>query len=211
MQQMKFGKIIYLCLISLFFSNYILADEASIKAGESKALACTACHGVEKSNNPEWPNLSQQSKKYLIEQLHLFRDGVRKNALMSPQAMGLSDQDIIDLSNYYNSIEATKGKVSASDEIIKLGQEIYRAGIEDREIPACISCHGPQGLGIDRTGYPKISGQHAAYLEHRLEVYKEDYDNRESYGKNFSIMSVISFKLSNKEMKALAEYLQGLY
>ena len=142
--------------------------------------------------------MSQQSKKYLIEQLHLFRDGIRKNALMSPQAMGLSDQDIIDLSNYYNSIEATKGKVSASDEIIKLGQEIYRAGIEDREIPACISCHGPQGLGIDRTGYPKISGQHAAYLEHRLEEYKEDYDNRESYGKNLSIISVISFKLSNK-------------
>ena len=82
MQPINFGKIMCICLISLFFSNYILADEASIKAGESKALACKACHGVEKSNNPEWPNLSQQSKKYLIEQLHQFRDGIRKNALM---------------------------------------------------------------------------------------------------------------------------------
>ena len=211
MQSINFGKIMCICLISLFFSNYILADEASIKAGESKALACKACHGVEKSNNPEWPNLSQQSKKYLIEQLHQFRDGIRKNALMGPQAMGLSDQDIIDLSNYYNNIQAIKGKISASNDTIELGQEIYRAGIEEREIPACISCHGPQGLGISRTGYPKISGQHAPYLKGRLEKYKEDYDNRESYGKNFSIMSAISFKLSSKEMKALAEYLQGLY
>jgi cytochrome c553 len=174
-------------------------------------MACTACHGVVNSNNPEWPNLSQQSTRYLIEQLHAFRDGTRKNALMSPQAMGLSDIDIIEISKYYNSIPAKRGKISASDNLVELGQSIYRGGIEDRGVPACISCHGPKGLGIDRTGYPKISGQHAKYLYQALEGYKEYYDTRDKRGKNFAIMSSISFKLSNKEMKALSEYLQGLY
>ena len=58
--------------------NSAFADQDSIKAGEQKAMLCTACHGVEKSVNPEWPNLSQQSKKYLVDQLHAFRDGKRK-------------------------------------------------------------------------------------------------------------------------------------
>ena len=78
---------------------------------------------------------------------------------------------------------------------------------------------------IPSTTYPKIKGTqeidrksplfnplffgHFAHLP--IEEYKEDYDEREERGKNFSIMSTISFKLSNKEMKALSEYLQGLY
>ena len=210
MQNKLFSKAI-LSLIILLLPNFVSADEAAIKAGEQKSIVCTACLSIETSNNPEWPNLSQQSKKYLIEQLHAFRGGVRNNALMSSQAMGLSDQDIIDIASYYNSIPYKKGKIESSDEDIELGQSIYRGGIYDRGVPACISCHGPKGLGIDRAGYPKLSGQHSVYTINRLKNYKEGYDDRNSVSKNYSIMSAISFKLSNLEMKALSEYLQGLY
>ena len=204
-------KAIVVCLIALSLPVFVSADEEAIKSGEKKAMLCTACHGVENSNNPEWPNLSQQSKKYLVEQLHAFRDGVRNNALMSSQAMGLSDEDINDLASYYNNVKSKRGVLPADDSNIELGQKIYRGGIADRAVPACISCHGPNGLGIDRTGYPKISGQHSIYTLSRLKDYKEGYDDRDSVSKNYSIMSSISFKLSNLEMKALSEYLQGLY
>tara|TARA_B100001173_G_scaffold199080_1_gene171612 strand:- start:115 stop:750 length:636 start_codon:yes stop_codon:yes gene_type:complete len=204
-------KAIVVCLIALSLPVFVSADEEAIKSGEKKAMLCTACHGVENSNNPEWPNLSQQSKKYLVEQLHAFRDGVRNNALMSSQAMGLSDEDINDLASYYNNVKSKRGVLPADDSNIELGQKIYRGGITDRAVPACISCHGPNGLGIDRTGYPKISGQHSIYTLSRLKDYKEGYDDRDSVSKNYSIMSSISFKLSNLEMKALSEYLQGLY
>ena len=204
-------KAIVVCLIALSLPVFVSADEEAIKSGEKKAMLCTACHGVENSNNPEWPNLSQQSKKYLVEQLHAFRDGIRNNALMSSQAMGLSDEDINDLASYYNNVKSKKGVLPADDSNIELGQKIYRGGIADRAVPACISCHGPNGLGIDRTGYPKISGQHSIYTLSRLKDYKEGYDDRDSVSKNYSIMSSISFKLSNLEMKALSEYLQGLY
>ena len=157
-------------VFTVFFltTNQTFADDEVIKSGKNKAVTCVACHGIEKSNNPEWPNLAQQSTRYLIEQLHAFRDGTRKNSLMSPQAMGLSDQDIVEIAKYYNSVPAKKGKITATDNVIKLGQSIYRGGIADRGVPACISCHGPNGLGIDRSGYPKISGQHAKYLYHAL-------------------------------------------
>ena len=204
-------KAIVVCLIALSLPVFVSADEEAIKSGEKKAMLCTACHGVENSNNPEWPNLSQQSKKYLVEQLHAFRDGIRNNALMSSQAMGLSDEDINDLASYYNNVKSKRGVLPADDSNIELGQKIYRGGIADRAVPACISCHGPNGLGIDRTGYPKISGQHSIYTLSRLKDYKEGYDERDSVSKNYSIMSGISFKLSNLEMKALSEYLQGLY
>ena len=204
-------KVIVVCLIALSLPVFVSADEEAIKSGEKKAMLCTACHGVENSNNPEWPNLSQQSKKYLVEQLHAFRDGIRNNALMSSQAMGLSDEDINDLASYYNNVKSKRGVLPSDDSNIELGQKIYRGGIADRAVPACISCHGPNGLGIDRTGYPKISGQHSIYTLSRLKDYKEGYDDRNSVSKNYSIMSSISFKLSNLEMKALSEYLQGLY
>jgi len=205
------GTALFACVVSLVLPNFVNASDDAVKSGEKKAMVCTACHGVENSNNPEWPNLSQQSKKYLVEQLHAFRDGIRNNALMSSQAIGLSDQDINDLASYYNSIKAKRGVLTADDATIELGQKIYRGGIDDRAVPACISCHGPKGLGIDKTGYPKISGQHSVYTLNRLKNYKEGYDDRESVGKNYSIMSSISFRLSNSEMKALSEYLQGLY
>ena len=204
-------KAIVACLIALSLPVFVSADEEAIKSGEKKAMLCTACHGVENSNNPEWPNLSQQSKKYLVEQLHAFRDGIRNNALMSSQAMGLSDEDINDLASYYNNVKSKRSALPADDSNIELGQKIYRGGISDRAVPACISCHGPNGLGIDRTGYPKISGQHSIYTLSRLKDYKEGYDDRDSVSKNYSIMSSISFRLSNLEMKALSEYLQGLY
>ena len=204
-------KALVVCLIALSLPVFVSADEEAIKSGEKKAMLCTACHGVENSNNPEWPNLSQQSKKYLVEQLHAFRDGIRNNALMSSQAMGLSDEDINDLASYYNNVKSKRSALPADDSNIELGQKIYRGGISDRAVPACISCHGPNGLGIDRTGYPKISGQHSIYTLSRLKDYKEGYDDRDSVSKNYSIMSSISFKLSNLEMKALSEYLQGLY
>ena len=204
-------KAMVVCLIALSLPVFVSADEEAIKSGEKKAMLCTACHGVENSNNPEWPNLSQQSKKYLVDQLHAFRDGIRNNALMSSQAMGLSDEDINDLASYYNNVKSKRGVLPADDSNIELGQKIYRGGIADRAVPACISCHGPNGLGIDRTGYPKISGQHSIYTLSRLKDYKEGYDDRDSVSKNYSIMSSISFKLSNLEMKALSEYLQGLY
>ena len=85
-------------------SQQALAGDAAI--GKSKAAACTACHGNEGvSSNSEWPNLAGQQETYLVNQLKNFRDGSRKNILMSPMAAPLSDDDIANIAAYYTSLK----------------------------------------------------------------------------------------------------------
>tara|TARA_B100001758_G_scaffold154428_1_gene133065 strand:- start:379 stop:1041 length:663 start_codon:yes stop_codon:yes gene_type:complete len=196
----------------LIQKSYAKDISKSIENGQKKAAVCAACHGVNgNSVNPEWPSLANQSVKYMVEQLQHFKSGVRKNVLMSSQATNLSTEDMIDLSNYYNHQKPNIKAAAANEDVLILGETIYRGGIINREVPACIACHGPQGSGNNKAGYPKISGQHSLYLSNRLKAYRDNYDNRDEYGHNYSIMSQISFKLTPKEIEALASYMQALY
>ena len=55
----------------------------------------------------------------------------------------------------------------------------------------------------------KIPGASGCTLQNS--IYRDNYDNRDEYGHNYSIMSQISFKLTPKEIEALASYMQALY
>jgi len=94
--------IITFSFLSILTSNIYAAD---VDAGKAKAGSCAGCHGAEGiSANPDWPNLAGQKEKYLISQMKAFRDGDRNNALMSPMAKGLSDEDIANIAAYYSSL-----------------------------------------------------------------------------------------------------------
>lgn len=89
----------------LFFASTALAGPGNVEEGKAKSAVCVACHGVAGiSPNPQWPNLAGQKDQYLIIALKAYRDGDRQNALMSPLAQGLSDQDIENLAAYYASL-----------------------------------------------------------------------------------------------------------
>ena len=95
-------KFVFLALLTslLFVSTSATAEDAA--AGNSKSAVCSACHGAAGvSANPMWPNLAGQKDQYLIKQIKAFRDGDRKDPMMSPMAMGLSDDDIANLAAYY--------------------------------------------------------------------------------------------------------------
>jgi len=78
---------------------------ADIEAGKAKSVGCAACHGPNGiSANPDWPNLAGQKAKYTASQLKAFREGERDNAMMSPMAKPLSDDDIENLAAYYASL-----------------------------------------------------------------------------------------------------------
>lgn len=96
--------LIILCILPIIsLSSNLYAADAS--AGKAKSASCAACHGGEGiSANPEWPNLAGQKEKYLVGQLKAFRDGTRKNSLMSSMAKGLSDEDVADLAAFYASL-----------------------------------------------------------------------------------------------------------
>ena len=188
-----------------------LAADASLvkgkaKAGESKAVTCVACHGIAgNSTNPEWPKLAGQGAPFVYAQLKAFKSGERNNALMSAQAANLSDQDMRDLAAYYASVPATPGV--ASEASIEVAQPLYRAGNAERNIPACLACHGPAGAGNDAAAYPAISGQHSVYLSAALKTYRSGERGK---GVSGQMMQAVAKNLTDAEIEALASYVAGL-
>jgi len=86
----------------MFASSSVIAADAA--AGKAKSVVCAACHGpAGVSSNPIWPNLAGQKEQYLAKQIKDFRDGKRKDPLMSPMAAALSDTDIANLAAFFSS------------------------------------------------------------------------------------------------------------
>lgn len=174
-------------------------------AGAQKAAVCGACHGVNgNSVNPEWPNLAGQHESYIAAQLALFKQGVRNNVLMAPNAMLLGEQDMADLAAYF-SRQPRQG-LEADPSNYAAGEKLYRAGDASRGLPACIACHGPQGHGNGPAQYPALGAQHAPYTYAQLKAYASGERKPVANG----MMQAIAGRLSDEEMRALASYLQGL-
>ncbi|MFH7527135.1 c-type cytochrome [Aeromonas enteropelogenes] len=82
------------------------ARAADIEAGKAKAAVCAACHGVAgKASVPVYPHLAGQQEAYLLKQLKAFKDGSRKEPLMVPFMVPLTDADMENLAAYYASLK----------------------------------------------------------------------------------------------------------
>lgn len=174
--------------------------------GKSLAATCAACHGgAGVSTNPEWPSLAQQGARYTFEQLKAYQEGHRKNALMSPQAAGLSEQDMRDLAAHYAGLPYQPG--IASEDAVAIAAPLYRAGDLERDIPGCAGCHAPNGVGNPASGYPMVAGQHAQYSAQRLKAYRK---GEAANTASATIMAQIAEQLTDEEISALASYLNGL-
>ena len=182
--------------------------EGSVEAGKAKAVVCGACHGIDgNSVNPEWPSLAAQHATYSYEQLMAFKNGLRANPLMTGQAMALSEEDMRNLSVYYEA-QAAASKSVADPDVIDKGEQIYRGGIREKNVAACIACHGPTGQGNPAAAYPVIAGQYAVYAAKQLRDYTSGA--RKSDGST-RMMRDIASRLSEEEIIAVTSYIQGLH
>jgi cytochrome c553 len=183
------------------------AQEGSADAGRTKSVTCAACHGADgNSVTPDWPSLAGQHATYIVRQLQAFKKGDRDDVTMKPFALLLSDQDMLDVAAYFAAQTPTpKG---ADPALVNLGQQIYRGGVPERGIAACIACHGPNGDGNPLAAYPRISGQHAAYVTKTLNAYAAG-DRRSDMDQNQMMRNVAALLLED-EIRALSSYVQGL-
>lgn len=192
-------------LFAVLSSNVQASGDAA--AGEAKAAVCGACHGATGiSSIPANPNLAGQVPGYIAAQLEAFKSGERANAIMAGQVAMLSAQDMADLDAFYAAQTAqVTSKLTEDDKALaEAGRIIYRGGFAERQIAACMSCHGPSGHGIPKN-YPRVSAQHKEYLEQQLLAYKKG--DRKGYN---DIMYNIAFGLSEQQIKELAAYMAGL-
>jgi cbb3-type cytochrome c oxidase subunit III len=184
------------------------AEPAAAKPDLAKGQAistqvCGACHAADGSRgSPANPILAGQHPEYLVKQLQEFKSDKRKNAIMTGMASTLSDPDMTNVAAFYASKSAKPGFAKNKDSV-KLGEKIYRAGIVDKAVPACAGCHSPNGAGIPAQ-YPRIGGQHGDYAEAQLVAF------RAGTRVNNAQMSSIAAKLSDAEIKAVADYVAGL-
>ncbi|MCB1858012.1 MAG: cytochrome c4 [Gammaproteobacteria bacterium] len=173
--------------------------------GKTKSATCLACHGPDgNSPNPIWPKLAGQHPGYIVQQLRDFKAGDRKNDLMTPMVAPLNDQDIEDLAAYFGSQVQAKG-VAAADQVA-LGEKIFRAGNPASGVAACMACHGPTGSGNAPAKFPRIGGQHAAYLEQSLKAFRSGGRTNDAN----QMMQGVAAKMTDAEISAVAQYAQGL-
>jgi cytochrome c553 len=186
--------------------------DANAEKGKALAGVCAGCHGIDgNSTVPSQPNLAGMGWQYTARQLKHFKTGQRDNAIMKGFAANLSDADMKALGAYYATQKArsvgTKDMAAA-----KTVEKLYRAGDTARGIPACAGCHSPSGAGIPGQ-YPRIGGQHAEYTLAQLTAFKSGARGKatkEDAHPNGKMMMSIASKLTDAEMKALAEYAAGL-
>ncbi len=201
---------IQLLTVLFLLNSHSLFAAGDAESGKAKSTPCAACHGADgNSANPAWPKLAGQGAPYIVEQLKLFKEGTRSDPLMSPQAAGLSDQDMLDLAEFYAAQTSTPGAADA--ELVELGEAIYRGGIIDKDVTACAACHGPSGAGNVPAKFPKLSAQHADYTKLRLEAYRAIDPTMEKTYPAASIMVSVTERLTDHEIEALAQYIQGLH
>ncbi len=174
-------------------------------AGKGKTAVCGACHGADgNSAIANFPKLAGQNEKYLIKQLNDIKSGKRPVVEMTGLLDALSEQDIADISAYFAKQNGTVGH--AAKDLVEQGQQIYRAGIADKGVAACTACHSPTGGGNAQAGFPAIGGQHAAYTEKQLMIFRKGERNNDPQ----QMMQDVAGKLSDAEIKAVASYIQGL-
>ncbi|MEM9207868.1 MAG: c-type cytochrome [Pseudomonadota bacterium] len=198
-------------LIACVFTAPVGAEslfEGSAEAGQAKAPICGACHGADgNSVNPEWPNLAGQHAGYIYKQLMAFKNGDRNNALMLGQVALLNDDDMRNLAVYFEGLEPAARSV-ADESLVRRGEAIYRGGIKDKGVAACIACHGPTGKGNPAANYPVVGGQYAVYAAKQLRDYASGA--RKSDGPT-RVMREIASRLSEEEILAVTSYVQGLH
>lgn len=208
--------------VASFFTAAVLSVSVSQAVAQGKEFVpdlskgrqimeqqCAACHGADGNSVASvYPKIAGQHPEYIYKQLKNYLPQpngdkpLRENAIMAGFAAMLSDEDKRNVAAYLASEKQTLGQATQKD-LLELGEKIYRGGITEKGVPACAGCHSPNGAGIPAQ-YPRLGGQHAEYTESQLIAW------RDGVRRNSEQMTVISSRLSDREIKAVSDYIAGL-
>jgi cytochrome c553 len=180
------------------------------KAQGIAAQVCAACHAADgNSIGPANPKIAGQHPEYLGKQLTDFKaqggnKPARENPVMTSMVANLSDADMKNLAAYYGG-QKLKPATAADKDLAAAGQKLWRGGNSQTGVPACSGCHGPTGSGIPAQ-YPRVAGQYSEYLAVQLRAFKEGARANDPNG----MMRGVAARMSEREIRAVAEYAAGL-
>ncbi|PRC94767.1 c-type cytochrome [Solimicrobium silvestre] len=216
MNQKSFLNSILIAMLAFSTLAYAAEEKTLVKADPVKGealytngdatrniIACVSCHGAAgNSTISQNPKLAGQHAAYLAKQLGNFTEPSRNNAVMTMTAKALSPEDIKNVTAYL-STQVTKSGAAKNSDLVEKGKKIYRSGIASINVPACAGCHGPNGSGIPAL-FPRLAAQHQDYTVAQLTNF------RSGARTNSPEMIAISHRMSDEEIKAVADYVAGL-
>lgn len=146
----------------------LLSAWASCTRAESlqeRMAPCLVCHGERgQSAVPEVPSLGAQTSPYLLIQLFMFREKLRRHEIMNEAVKGFSDDDLRTFADELAKLPPPAPEGGAADPArMPRGQALvqqYR----------CNVCHAPDLSG--REAVPRIAGQREDFLIKTLREYK---------------------------------------
>ncbi len=185
------------CAAAAFLISPLLAHSADIETGRTRAQTCVACHGPGgNSTDPAIPSLAGQPEQALATALYQFREGNRKNAVMSPLAADLSNAEMNDLAAYFQSEKHAAPAHQTQAENLVLGPTLAKQY-------NCTQCHGPALMGIQHI--PRLAGQQHDYLLSQLRSFRAA-----TRGDMDGTMTSAVSRLKEEDIVILADYISGL-
>lgn len=172
------------------------------------AAACMACHGADAMGLAPagFPRLAGLSAGYLSKQLHDFRSGARTSPVMQPLAKALTEDEISAVTATLAAMPASKTlATSRAQPAVGVGERLALRGAWERQVPECVSCHGPGGAGVGQA-FPPLAGQPATYLAAQLNAWREGTRHNDPN----DLMGHIAKSLSAEEVTAVADYFANL-
>ncbi|CAG2127146.1 hypothetical protein LMG31506_00352 [Cupriavidus yeoncheonensis] len=186
------------------------AADASLRAPQKVAQVCAACHGnTGQSVQKAYPSLAGQNEDYLFKQMRQFQasaSGValRQDATMAAVVEGLGETEMRELAHYFSRQAPARGQAD-QPHLVEAGKAIYWKGNPSSRLPACVSCHRPNGEGI-APDFPRIGGQQPEYVARQLHAWKSG--TRGGPGK---LMSLLVPLMTDEEIAAVAQYVAQLH
>jgi len=191
------GSILVAALVTLLASTGAQA-QGNPDMGKQKAAACAACHGPD-GNAPAgqpFPDLAGQTARYLYLQLKDFKEGRRKDALMSPMAANLSREDMFDLAAYFSKQKQRPSEFKVDPAKATEGKKVADAAL-------CTMCH--LGGFSGQNEIPRVAGQEYPYIVKQLMDFRAKTRTNDAGN-----MTSVSRGLSDEQIDALAQYITGL-
>ena len=175
---------------------------------EQRILACAQCHGKQGEGvrkNEYYPRLAGKPVEYLYNQLVGFREKSRSaSPIMTYMVGGLSDNYLHEIAGHYAALRPEFPPPAAVPigPRLALGEKLVMKGDPEREIPACVSCHGTTLTGL-LPGIPGLVGLFPDYITAQMGAWKSGKRNSRAP----DCMARVASRLSGEDLSAVSQYL----
>lgn len=198
-------------LLLLLGNAHALDGKKIVNEGgsQSGAMPCVACHGADGLGMAAagFPRLAGLPAEYVRKQLADFSSGARSNPVMQPLAKALTEAEISAVSQALAAMPApVSATVHRSEMPSTAAQKLALQGAWERQVPACVSCHGPAGTGVG-SAFPPLAGQPAAYLSAQLIAWQTGTRRNDPN----DLMGHIAKALTPEEVQGVAQYFASLH